>query len=217
VTFIVDGPIGLAIACAVVLVSWALPLGIIALMGRPWELKGLSWVDRLRIAKAVNDYDSWLGLRGVGGVRRRALRSELRGNLWDAAREVGARRALSAVGPMRVLARNACPMSLGPRWLRGLLTALLAATVVVALQMLVLFIWVDGAAASGATHAEGGVTFFPGMWIDWATTAPDSVARLSLEFGPVAPLAAGVAFVLTARPWRLFLPFTAPRTEELQQ
>jgi hypothetical protein len=55
-------------AGAIVLPGLLLITIVLALlwMTRPWELKGGSWMDRLRVGEAVNTYDFWLALRAVG-------------------------------------------------------------------------------------------------------------------------------------------------------
>jgi hypothetical protein len=202
-SFDITGAIGLVLFVLAALVPFLVLIGVFVVLGRPWELTGLPWRDRLRIVNAVNGYDTWLSVRGVRGARRRNLRAELRANLWDAARRVGAVRALAAVGPVRALARNAVPSPAGPNWLRGLVAGLAAAEVVIVLQVIASTIWLDAAEASGASRVEGGLGVFPGMRMVWTAAPAGGGAGVSLETGPSAPVIAVAVFLLVSRPWRL--------------
>src|SRR5512142_2028709 len=62
-------------------------------------------VDRWRIGWALVRYDFWLSVFCVPGRRARALRRELRSNLWDAAARVGSGAAVSGLGSIRAMAR----------------------------------------------------------------------------------------------------------------
>lgn len=142
-----------------------LTLGLIVLrQGRPWELHGVGWVDRTRITLAVVRYDNWLGLQGVRRRRRRDLCEELRANVWDAATRGGARRALDAVGSLRVLAREAVgPHGPRPNWLAGVFIGLVALELTLAGQFVLMTVWADAAEASQAVRVEGSVGLVPGM------------------------------------------------------
>ncbi len=192
--------IGLLAVIAVVMITGAL---VWVALGRPWELTGLSLVDRYRIGTAVNRYDTWLTLRGVGGRRRRDLRDELRTNLWDAAQQGGARQALANVGPIRALAREAAPARSGPRWALGLFAALVAFEIALAAQFMLATVWFDAAEASGAARVEGGVGLVPGMSVLYASDAAPDGARFSMESGPAATMVGLLVFLIVARPWRL--------------
>ena len=175
----------------------ALPVAAYLVIGRPWTLKGLALLDRLRIANAVCNYDAWLSLRGIPVQRRRALRTELGGNLWESARESGARVAIQRVGSLRMLAAEA-PATTRPRWALGAVVALLAFELFIVLQLVLTSVWLDGTRASGATQAEGAISIIPGMR---ASVGPDS---LGMSPGPASLVVAALAFVLVAQPWRAF-------------
>jgi hypothetical protein len=168
---------------------------------RPWELRGGALADKLRIADAAMSYDFWLGLQGVGWRARRAAVAELRSNLWEASRSVGAKEAIRALGPLRVLARESVPDTSGPRWGHAAVVGVVALEVVVVVQLLLMTVVVDTAQAAEVDRVDVPVTVVPGMSATYEAT--DDTLSFGVGFGP-APLVVGlVAFVLAARPWRL--------------
>jgi len=169
---------------------------------RPWELKGGSWLDRLRVGEAVNNYDFWLSVRGVGGRRRRDLRDELRANLWDATARVGSREALKSVGSTRRLAFDSALPPSGPRWGFGLGAGLLALELVVMLQLFAVTVWSDAALAAKVTRLEGPVTLLPGTRATFEQL-PSGGFTFGANLGPMSLVVAVLVFVLVARPWRL--------------
>lgn len=99
-------------------------------------------LDRLRIERAVQVVDTWIG--DLPGRRRRQVRAELRADLLASAEEVGAREAVRRLGPLRRLAAGYLDAEFGdvrprPSWAKGmvwavaaelvLLTALFAGTI----------------------------------------------------------------------------------------
>ena len=178
----------------------------VAVLARPWELRGGRLADKLRIADAVTSYDFWLSLKGVGGRRRRALRAELRANLWEATQRVGGKRAVAAIGSTRRLAAESLDAPSGPqrrpRWGFGLAAGLVAAEVFVMFQIALSTVVVDTAQAVGAARVDVPVTMVPGMRTAYESAADDGFT-FSTSFGP-APLVVGlVVFLVVARPWQL--------------
>lgn len=173
----------------------------LAWVGRPWELRGGSLLDRIRVVEAVNNYDFWLSLRGVSGRRRRDLRDELRANLWDATLRIGSKAAVAAVGSTRKLAAGSVAENSGPHWGRGLFAGLVAVESVVMLQVFVATVWADAADAAQVTRLSGGVTLVPGMRVEFEHTAERLAFDLSL--GPISLVIGGLVFLAVAQPWRL--------------
>lgn len=68
-------------------------------------MSDLSWKDKLRIEWAVRRVDFMLDAR-VPRTRRRQIRDELRSNLTEAARQVGARDAVRQLGDLHALAAS---------------------------------------------------------------------------------------------------------------
>ncbi|MFZ0157617.1 MAG: hypothetical protein WAL50_01190 [Kineosporiaceae bacterium] len=178
-------------------------LAAFARLGRPWDLDGLSPRDRFRIAVAVNRYDTWLSLRSVSRRRRRDLREELRTNLWAAARRVGAREALAAVGSLRDLAREATPARTGPRWLTGVGVALVTVELVVIAQFLVMSAWLDAAQASKVAEVASGIGLFPGMQARYTSAPGADGLSVAMSPGPSPLVLGALAFLIASRPWRL--------------
>jgi hypothetical protein len=200
----VDSAPGGAVAAPVLLaVLMATPLlAAVVWLSWPGELRGVSLPDRWRIRDAVSRYDFWLGLRGVSARPRRERRAELRANLWEAARRVGARQALATVGPMRTLARDGVLPSTGPRWGVGIFAGLLTLELVVALQVLLTTVVADVADAAGVARVRVPVTLVPGMTAVYERL-PGGGISFGASPGPAPLVIAGLVFVTVARPWRL--------------
>jgi hypothetical protein len=173
----------------------------ISLIARPWELRGLPWWGRVRIARTVLVYDAWLDVYGVRARLRRDLRLELRANLWEAAGQVGYRQAVTAVGSVRTLARAAAREPSGPNWARGAAMGVVAGVVVTILQLLASAFWLQAAEAAGVNRVDGNLTPFPGMRAVWSTQSGG--IGVSLDMGPSALVVGLAVFILAARPWRL--------------
>lgn len=114
----------------------------------------LSLKDRLRIEWAVQRVDFDLDAR-VPRSRRRQIRDELRSNLTDAARSVGAPAAVSQLGDLRSLARSYVQVYRG-RWdfRAGSIAALVT---YVAIQILAVAIFIgfsSGVLAGGGRSAS---------------------------------------------------------------
>ncbi len=192
---------GMLMLVGIVLLTVAL---VVLRQGRPWELRGVGWMDRLRIAIAVVTYDTWLSFQGVRGPRRRDLCGELRVNVWDAATRGGARQALDAVGPLRVLARESVgPRGPRPNWLAGFFVALVALELTLAAQFMLMTVWVDAAQASGAPRVEGSLDLVPGMRAFYSSASDAEAMGVGMESGPAPLVVALAVFLVVARPWRL--------------
>jgi hypothetical protein len=171
-------------------------------LARPWELRGGSFLTKLRIGEAVSGYDFWLSLRGVPSRRRRELRAELRANLWEASQRVGVKRALAAVGPMRRLASESVPQRRSPSWGYGVAAGAVALELVVVAQVLLSLVVADAAQAASVERLDVPVTLFPGMRTVYETL-PGGGFSIETSFGPV-PLVVGlVVLLVVARPWLL--------------
>ena len=171
-------------------------------LARPWELRGGSFLDKLRIGEAVTHYDFWLEMRGVGSRRRRELRAELRANLWEASQRVGAKQALAAVGPLRRLASESVVDRPGPQWARGFTAGAMALGLVVLVEFMASFVVVDAARAASVDRLAVPVTLVPGMHSVYETT-PGGGFSIETSFGPTPLVVAVLVLVVVARPWRL--------------
>lgn len=173
------------------------------LIARPWRpgrTPALGLGDRSRISAAVVRYDFWLEWQSVGRARRRDLREELRANLEDATTEVGARRAIGALGSLRRMAAGAGSVT-GPRWSTGVSAAGSAAVAVLLLELFALISWLEAADASGVTTVASGLPLFPGSRASWDGSGGGYA--VNIEPGWLVFAAALLAFVLGARPWLL--------------
>lgn len=161
-------------------------------------------LDRGRIGRAVNSYDMWLDLRGVPGRRRRGLRRELRANLGDAAERVGAREAVRALGSPRRMAAEVSPADPHrPHWKIGLWAGSAALILVLLAELFAALAWADGAAAAETGKpVSGSMTLFPGSELTYDSAGGG--VSLSLGFGWLCLAVGLLAFVIAARPWRIF-------------
>jgi hypothetical protein len=158
----------------------------------------------LRVNLAVLRYDFWLDLSGVSRRRRRELRDELRQNLADATARVGAREAVKAIGPTRVLAAETADAGRDtsrPRWSQAGVAAALAFGAVALTEMLAVLWWMSAADSSGAATVSGGLALFPGSAVEY-TKATHGMA-VSVQPGWLVLAAAGATFAVVSRPWLL--------------
>lgn len=161
----------------------------------------MNLLDRARIEKAVQSYDFWLDLRGAPWRRRRGLRRELRANLLAAAEHIGSREAVDRVGSTRLMAAEALPLRAErPRWSTGFAVALVAAAVVVLVELLAALAWVDGViAADPRSSVSGTMTLFPASSLSY--TEVESGFAFAIAPGWLGPVVGVVLFILVARPW----------------
>ena len=173
------------------------------LVARPWELRGGSWPDKLKVAHAVINYDFWLDVFGVGGRRRRELRAELRGNLWEAARQVGGRQAIHGVGSVRRLARQTAVESRREQgWSYGVMAGMVAFSIVLLLQLVAATVVADSAHAAAAGRLSVPVTLLPGTEVTYESL-PHGGFVLAVSAGFMPLVVAVVVFAVASRPWLL--------------
>jgi hypothetical protein len=166
-------------------------------------------LDRLRIERAVQMVDLWLG--DLPRARRRAVRKELRADLLASAEEVGPREAVHRLGPLRRMAAGYLDAEFGdvgprPNWIRGMVWA-----VAVELGLLVaMFAGMNGySTALDAAKASGTYVWSPLGPLGPLYTETRSLGQFdgfALQLGPGVVLAfLGVmvlVFVVGGRTWR---------------
>ncbi|WP_380167260.1 hypothetical protein [Jannaschia sp. R86511] len=153
--------------------------------------------DRARIWWAVLRLDGWQTWYAVPGRTGRAMRQELAANLRDAAGSAGGvAAAVHRLGGLRELAREAAFDDGRPGWERGAMAAVVAFTLVLLVQLLLSFVYVDGLLSAG-----GGQGVLLGNEVS-AREDADSLT-VATGLGGWALLVVPVVFVLVARPWRL--------------
>jgi hypothetical protein len=170
-------------------------------------------LDRLRIWRAVWTLDALAA--DLPGKRRKAIRRDLRADLWASAEEVGAKEAVRRLGSLHRLAAEYVLAEYGeekphPRYLKGIFWAAL----VEAGLFIVLFARIGaferGLAAAGAT--DGTYAFSPlGGWGPRyeTTLAGGDPADFMLDFSNVLPILGLLAlvFLIGSRYWRLLPMF----------
>lgn len=114
----------------------------------------LSLKERARIELAVHRIDTVLQQR-VPRAKRREIRDELRSNLTEAARELGAEGAIRQLGDLNALAKSYVELYRG-RWdfRSGSWAALLTYAVIQALALIVSFAFSAGVIAGGGHQAN---------------------------------------------------------------
>lgn len=153
--------------------------------------------DRAVAGWAALRLDLWLEWYAVPRRTARAMRDEVRANLLAAADEPGGVRAAARrLGSVRELAREAVVDHGGPRWNRGLTAAVIALGLVLLVQMVLSFVYVDGLLSAG-----GGAGTLLGN--DVSASDDGSALTAAFTFGGWSLLLVPAAFVAVARPWRL--------------
>lgn len=165
----------------------------------------MNLLDRARIETAVQSYDFWLELRGARARRRRELRRELRANLIAAAERVGAQEAVARIGSTRQMAAEAIAVPAHrPRWYHGLLAALVGLFVTSILELFAGIYWIEGAmAAAPESSTSGSLMLFLGSRV-YYEVFDDGGFEFGVTPGWLSLAVALVAFILVARPWRVF-------------
>lgn len=157
-----------------------------------------SVLDRARIEWAVARYNFWLDLGFVARRARKPLRRELRANLMDATATVGARQAISGLGPIRKLALGiAGEPGMRSRWLVATVAALTAMALSIAVFWFLSAYYMAGAFDSGS-EGPGSSWLFP--FFGSRVTVDGS--GMYTETGPFPLVVAVVTFIWVAKPWR---------------
>ena len=125
--------------------------------------QALTKKDRLRIELAVRTVDWELDGR-VPMARRRQIRNELRSNLIEAAKEVGAENAVRQLGDLRALADSYLELYRGRFDFRaGAFWAFLAYVAIQALGFALFIAFHAGVAAGGSHGGSYSFEFWPGF------------------------------------------------------
>ncbi|PID96284.1 MAG: hypothetical protein CSA84_05600 [Actinomycetales bacterium] len=156
----------------------------------------MTLTDRFRINRTVWIYDYWMDVESVPMRGRRARRAELRTNLADATADVGFEQARRGLGDLRELARAAAGPVNRPRWMVGLVAAMIVFTVLICITLFGTTAWIDGVLAADASggRVEGGPRLIP-----WITCAVDT------NPAPGKP----ISMMATIELWALLLPTLA--------
>ena len=119
--------------------------------------------DRLRIELAVRRVDFALDGR-IPGQNRRQIRSELRANLLEAARDVGADKAVRQLGDLRALAASYLELYRGRfDFQAGSWAAVVTYAAIQLLGIALLIAFHAGVAAGGATGSTYSFDFWSGF------------------------------------------------------
>jgi hypothetical protein len=168
----------------------------------------LTPTDRWRRFWYLQNVEVWLG--PMAGRRRRAVLRELKGNLGEAAADVGMTRALADLGRPRVLAATYLDSEPEgrPRWVHGAV----AAGVVVGVWLYATLFYTFG--MLDALRATGTAVPARGSFLGTAVTATANQQELSAAFDglPWLPLlVTALAFLLVSRAWKALPRRAAPR------
>lgn len=159
----------------------------------------------LRIRWAVVRYDFWLDLHGVRRRDRRALRTELRGNLTEAAQHVGVGRALDGIGPVRRLAAETSTTGIRSSWSAGAVVASSVLAVMLVAFFAASLYFVEGALDAGAEQpVSSGLFPFLGSSVK-VHDQGDAGLTVTMFPGPLVAVVPVLAFIAVARPWRAVL------------
>jgi hypothetical protein len=166
-------------------------------------------LDRLRIARAVWTVDALAA--DLPGKRRKAIRRDLRADLWASAEEVGAKEAVRRLGSLHRLAAEYVLAEYGeekppPRYLKGIFWAALVEVGLLIVVIARIGAFEHGLGAAGAT--DGTYAFSPlGGWGPrYETTLEDGdLAGFMLDFSNVLPIIGvlAVVFLIGSRYWRM--------------
>jgi hypothetical protein len=167
-----------------------------------------SLVDRLRVERAIWVLDTLNG--DLPGRRRKAIRNELRADLWASAQEVGTAEAIRRLGNLRRLSAEYSDAEYGedaprPRWLKGIFWGALTDFVLMFVTAAQLAAFEAGLLAAGPGAGE--YEYRPLGWgpIYNTTYDDEGFTGFYLDLVPaLLPYAAVqvVAFVVGGRMWR---------------
>jgi len=165
------------------------------------ETAAFSTLDRTRLWWASSRYDFWLDVYCVPRKQRRALRTELKSNLTDAASHVGLQAALVKLGSLRHLAADTSrDGQLRSRWVAGFVAAASAlALSLVAFVVLTLY-YAEGVLDSNATEPVTS-SLFPYLGSN-VTVDQSSGLEFTMQPGPLPLVLAGAVWLVVAAPWR---------------
>ncbi len=159
-------------------------------------------VDMAKIVWASARYDFWLDLNSVPRRQRKALRSELRSNLTEAATDVGAQAALKNLGSVRTLAGEITRAGeLRSRWLAGWVAAFLTVTVLMVTFLVLTLYYTEGVLDAGASEPVTS-SLFPYFGSEVVVDPSGGGLAWIIGPGPMPLLAAIVVWLLVAKPWR---------------
>lgn len=167
-----------------------------------------SLVDRLRVERAIWVLDTLNG--DLPGRRRKAIRNELRADLWASAQEVGTAEAIRRLGNLRRLSAGYSDAEYGeegprPRWVKGILWV--ALTEFVLMFVVLAQVQAFDAGLQEAGPGAGEYEFRPLGWgpIYNTTYDDEGFTGFFLDFTPaLLPYMAVivVAFLVGGRMWR---------------
>jgi hypothetical protein len=171
---------------------------------------GLRFADRLRIELAVRRVDWALDGR-VPMARRRQIRSELRSNLVEAAREVGAERAVKQLGDLRALEQSYLELYRGRFDFRtGSWAAIVTYAAIQVIGIALIIAFHAGVAAGGARGGSYSFEFWSGFGPFAGSVSADGTGFVMLLLSPAHILLMSFAFMvgssyhtIAARPKRL--------------
>jgi hypothetical protein len=204
----VNVTLGALALLVLVVVTAALITG--AVVAAPWSGGPASARDHARIAWAMIRFDFWLEWNGVSGRRRRDLRDELRGNLYEATRAGSSAQAVAALGPARALAAAYAQRSAtGRDWARGAVWATGTLLGLVIISLAAGLTWVDAVLASGAERVDGHPWASPWLHLELSVDHGESFA-VTMQIAGWVVLLPVLALLLGAKVWRSHSPRTTP-------
>lgn len=173
-----------------------------------------TWTDKARIARAVWTVD--LLVQDLPGRARRAVRRDLRTNLYAATADIGSRQALQRLGGLRRIASDYLDAEYGdrrrPRWLSGLAWTLTVEIFLLGLGFAALSAFTAGVLTTdpAADGTFGWAALLPGGIAGDVTLSNGRTAGFSFTISVGMLLYLLGAFVLGSRMWRLWLPPRRP-------
>jgi hypothetical protein len=169
--------------------------------------KRVIWIDRLRITRAVWTLN--VLVQDLPAKTRKAIRNELRVNLWAAANEVGAAQAVRRIGNLRRLATDYLEAEYGqsprPRWVSAMFWMMAVHAMLLGLGFVGLDAFITGVEAAN-THPSGTYTWdklqLLGFGAD-VTFDDQGFSGYSITFSAWGLLYLLAALVVGGRLWRL--------------
>jgi hypothetical protein len=167
-----------------------------------------SLVDRLRVERAIWVLDTFNG--DLPGRRRKAIRAELRADLWASAQEVGVAEAVRRLGNLRRLSAGYADAEYGEdgprtRYLKGIFWSVLAEIVLIFVMMAQVFAFDAGLMEAGSRAGEYRFRALGWGPVYETTYDEEGFISFSLDFTPALlpyALVLLVAFLVGGRMWR---------------